>query len=131
MVANKFIVEPTNENLERYKKLKDGKAYWQTADFFKYDPELEKILSEILDVYMDAMMNEEKDDDEDRVERRIAYSIAKMIVIKARKLNISSKDLRDRFDNFATVIWTPICVWNKDDFGKINYSLTSGLNGLK
>ena len=130
-MTNKFVLEPTNENLERYKKLKDGKVYWQTADFFKYDPELENILSKILDVYMDAMMDDDGEDDEDRVERRIAYSIAKMIVIEARKLNISSKDLRKQFDNFATVIWTPICVWKKDDSGKINYLLISGLNGLK
>jgi len=34
---NKFILEPTDENLERFKKVKGTTVYWHTADFFRYD----------------------------------------------------------------------------------------------
>ena len=130
-MINKFVLEPTDENLERYKIIKNGKIYCHTADFFKYEPKLENELSDIFDVYMDAIIDTEDEDDEDEVNRKIGFSIARMIVKTAKRLNISSKDLRDQFNNYATVIWTPICVWKKDDSGKINYSLISGTGGLK
>ena len=130
-MINKFVLEPTDENLERYKITKNDKIYWHTADFFKYEPKLENELSDIFDVYMDAIMDTEDEEDEDEVIRKMGFSIAKIIVKIAKRLNISSKDLRDQFNNYATVIWTPICVWKKDDSGKISYSLVSGAGGLK
>ena len=129
-MINRFVLEPTDENLERHKRIKNGNIYWHTADFYKYDPKLEDELSEIFDAYMDAIMNDEGED-EDAELRRIGYSIGKMIVLTARRLKISPKDLRDWFDNFATVVWTPICVWKKDNSGKLSPSLMSGISGLK
>ncbi|AFZ54689.1 hypothetical protein WEU38_14070 [Cyanobacterium aponinum AL20118] len=51
---NKFILEPTDENLERFKKVKGTAVYWHTADFFRYDSAIEDELSVIFDAYSDV-----------------------------------------------------------------------------
>ena len=81
---------------------------------------------------MDAIIDGEgEDEDEDAELRRIGYSIGKMIVMAAKRLNISSRDLRNQFNNYATVVWTPVCVCRKNDSGKISRSLMSGISALK
>jgi hypothetical protein len=50
-----------------------------------------------------------------------------MIVKGTRKNNISPQDYRDQFEHYATVIWTPIYNMEKDELGKISYSLKSNL----
>ena len=119
-----YILEPTDENLERLKKIKGKEVYWHTADFFQFDSSLENELSVIFDTYMDALMESEE---EDEAIRKIGFSIGRMLVKAARKIEISPEDSRDQFNNFATVIWTPICIWRKDESGKISYSLMSNL----
>ena len=125
-MTNKFVLEPTDENLERHKRVQGGKVYWHSADFFQFDCSLEKELSVIFDAYMDALM-ESDEEDEDETERKIGLSLGRMIVKAARRVGISSQDYRDQFNNYATVIWTPICIWRKDNSGKISYSLMSNL----
>jgi hypothetical protein len=51
---NKFIVELTDENLKRYRRVQNGVTYWHTEDFFRFDRNLEDDLSTIFDAYMDA-----------------------------------------------------------------------------
>lgn len=51
---NKFILKPTDENLERLKKVKGTTVYWHTADFFRYDSAIEDELSVIFDAYSDV-----------------------------------------------------------------------------
>lgn len=123
---NKFVLEPTDENLERYKRVNGTNTYWHTADFFQFDRSFEDELSIILDAYIDAL-KESDEDDEDEAVRKIGFSIGKMLVKAARKAGISPQDYRDQFNNFATVIWTPICIWRKDNSGEISYSLKSNL----
>lgn len=124
-MINKFFLEPTDENLERLRKGKGKEVYWHTADFFLYDPNLADELSIILDAYMEELM--ESEDDEDEAIRKIGFSTGRMLVKAAKKIGISSQDYRDQFNNFATVIWTPICIWRKDESGKISHSLMSNL----
>jgi hypothetical protein len=50
-----------------------------------------------------------------------------MIVKAAREAGISPQDYRDQFNNYVAVIWTPICIWRKDELGKTSYSVVSGL----
>lgn len=123
---NKFVLEPTDENLERLKKTKDQAVYWYTADFFQFDPSIEDELSVIFDAYMDALMaSDEKDEAE--TTHKIGFSIGRMLVKTARKIGISSQDCRDQFNHYAKVIWTPICIWRKDESGETSYSLKSSL----
>jgi len=122
---NKFVLEPTDENLERLKKTKGREVYWHTADFFQFDPAIEDELSVIFDAYMDALM--ESEDDEENAALKIGFSIGRMLVKSARRIGISSQDYRDQFNNYATVIFTPICIWRKDKSGEISYSLKSSL----
>jgi hypothetical protein len=126
LMINKFFLEPTDENLERLKKGKGKKVYWHTADFFLFDPNLADELSSILDAYMEKLM-ESEEEDEDEAIHKIEFSIGRMIVKAAKKRGISSQDYREQFNNFSTVIWTPICIWRKDESGKISYSLSSNL----
>ncbi len=126
LMINKFCLEPTDENLERLKKGKGKEVYWHTADFYLFDPNLADELSIILDAYMEKLM-ESEEEDEDEAIHKIGLSTGRMIVKAAKKIGISSQDYRDQFNNFATVIWTPICIWRKDESGKISYSLRSNL----
>lgn len=125
-VMNKFILEPTDENLECLKKVKGREVYWHTVDFLQFDPRLEDELSVIFDAYMDALM-ESEEDDEDEAIRKIGFSIGRMLVKAARKIGISPQDYRDQFNNYATVISTPICIWRKNESGEMSYSLMSNL----
>ncbi|NEO84397.1 MAG: hypothetical protein F6J87_09110 [Spirulina sp. SIO3F2] len=122
---NKFILEPTDENLERLKRSEAGKVYWHTKDFFWFDPAIENELATLLETYMDVVMESEEDDD--KVDRRLVIVIGRMLVELARKVGTSAQDCRNQFDNFIAVIWTPICIWHKDESGKIRYSLKSKL----
>ncbi len=123
---NNFVLEPTHENLERYKRVQGEETYWHTADFFLFDPNIKNELSIIFDSYMEAFM-ESDEEDEDEASRKIAFSLGRMIVKAAREIGVSPKDFRDQFNNYATVIWTPICIWRKENLGEISYSLMSGL----
>ena len=123
---NKFFLEPTDENLECHKKVQSGKFYWHTADFFQFEHSIEDELSVIFDVYMDALMESDQEDEDEAI-RKIGFSIARMLVKVARKAGISPQDCRDQFNNYATVISTPICIWRKNKSGEISYSLMSNL----
>lgn len=122
---NKYVIEPTVENLERYQRVEGTKTYWHTSDFFKYDRNLEAELSDILNAYTDAL--EEFDEE---CERTIELSIGRRIVKAARKAGISPQDYRDQFNNFGAVIWTPICIWREDESGNMRYSLTNSLESV-
>lgn len=52
---NKFILEPTDENLERFKKkLKEQQFIGIQPIFFRYDSAIEDELSVIFDAYSDV-----------------------------------------------------------------------------
>ena len=121
---NKFVLEPTDENLERHKRVNGTNTYWHTADFFQFNDSFKDELDLILDAYIDAI-RESEEEDEDEIVRKIGFSIGKMLVKAARKAGISPQDYRDQFNNYASVIWTPICIWRKDNSGKIDYTLMS------
>lgn len=123
---NKFTLEPTDENLERFKRFQDGKAYWHTADFFHFDCKLSNELSIIFDVYIDKMM-ESVDDNDEVIIHKIEFSIARMLVKAARETGISPQDYRDQFNNYAMVVWTPICIWYKDESGNIRHCFRNNL----
>jgi hypothetical protein len=123
---NTFIVEPTAENLERYKRVQGEKVYWHTADFFWFDPSLEDELAAIFDAYMDALMESEEDDDDEAI-RKLIFPIGRLLIKAAQKAGISPQDYRDQFNNYATVIWTPICIWYKDESGHVRHTLKSNL----
>ncbi len=57
---NKFVLEPTDENLERHKRVKGTNTYWHTADFFQYDHSFKDELDLILDAYIDAIRESEE-----------------------------------------------------------------------
>jgi hypothetical protein len=57
----------------------------------------------------------------------MGFSIGRLIVKAARKAGISSKEYREQFDNYVKVIWTPICIWQKNESGEVNCSLLSNL----
>ena len=127
MVAiNKFVLEPTDENLEHLKKVKGRQTYWHTTDFFQFDHSLENELSEIFDVYIDALMDSDEENEDEAI-RKVGFLIGRMIVKAAQKAGISSQDYRDQFNNYATVILTPICIWYKDSLGNLHYSLMDNL----
>lgn len=124
---NTFILEPTAENLERYRRVEGEQVYWHTADFFRFDPALEDELAAIFDVYVDAIMESDAED-EDKAVRRITFLIGRRLIKAARKAGISPQDYRDQFNNYATVLWTPICVWKRDESGNgVGHSLRSDL----
>ena len=123
---NKLILEPTAQNIEGYKKVQNNEVYWLTADFFLFDRRLEEELSVIFDAYVEAVMEDDKEDEDEEL-RRIGFSIGRRIVKAARKAGLSPQDYRDHFNNYATVIFTPICIWQKGESGEIRYSLMSNL----
>ncbi|MDV3001172.1 MAG: hypothetical protein N5P05_002778 [Chroococcopsis gigantea SAG 12.99] len=123
---NDYIVDPNDENLKRLQRFNGGEVYWHTEDFFRFDSDLTDELDAIFEVYMDAFKESEGDDDE-VAERRVGFLTAKKIVETARRLGISPRNLRDQFDNFATVVFTPICLWRRDEPGVIHRSLMSNL----
>ena len=123
---NKFVVEPTDENLELYKTVKGSKSYWHTADFFQFNHNFENEMSVIFDAYMDVLMESDEEDENEAIGKNF-FSIGRMIVKAAREAGISPQDYRDQFNNYVAVIWTPICIWRKDELGKTSYSLVSGL----
>lgn len=51
-----------------------------------------------------------RESDGDGDARKIGFSSARLIVKAARKVGISSRNYEEQFNNFATVIWTPVCV---------------------
>lgn len=71
-----------------------------------------------------------RESDGDGDARKIGFSSARLIVKAARKVGISSRNYEEQFNNFATVIWTPVCVWHEDKSGKISHSLMSSLQAL-
>jgi len=121
---NKFVVEPTDKNIELYKTVKGSKSYWHTADFFSLTTTLKmKCRSFLMPtwMYLWSLMK--------RTKMRLSaiFLIGRMIVKAAREAGISPQDYRDQFNNYVAVIWTPICIWRKDELGKTSYSLVSGL----
>lgn len=130
----KYILEPTNRNLERLKKVKNGEVYWHTADFFQVDPRLKEEMWEILEIYLD-IIEETKEEDVEEATRKVRFLVGRMLVKAARKIGISPQDARDQFDNCATATLSPICIWRKDESGEMQYSLMGALpsemNGLR
>ena len=64
---NKFVVEPTDENLELYKRVKGSKSYWHTADFFQFNHNLKNEMSVIFDAYMDVLMESDEEDENEAI----------------------------------------------------------------
>ena len=120
-------VKPNEENLKRFKQSKNGIDYWHTADFFPVSPELESILSKTHETYLDLIMELEDDEENDKTN----FKLGKLIVKAAKQAGVPSKQYLEEFDNFMKIIWTPICIWYKDDSGKINYSLRSSLTEIE
>lgn len=75
---------------------------------------------------MDALM-ESDEEDEEKIIRKMGFSIGRLIVKAAKKTGISPNEYRDQFENYVKVIWTPICIWQKNESGAVNYSLMSSL----
>lgn len=123
---SQFLLEPTEDNLKRYERVKNGKRYWHTADFWLFDSRLEDEFSEIFDVYMEMLMADESEDETPALSK-IGFSIGRMLVQSARRAGISPRDYCDQFNNYTTVIWLPICIWTTDEAGELHYSLRSNL----
>ena len=81
-------------------------------------------MSVIFDAYMDVLMESDEEDENEAIGN---FLIGRMIVKAAREAGISPQDYRDQFNNYVAVIWSPICIWRKDELGKTSYSLVSGL----
>ena len=64
---NKFVVEPTDENLELYKRVKGSKSYWHTTNFFQFNHNLENEMSVIFDAYMDVLMESDEEDENEAI----------------------------------------------------------------
>lgn len=126
---NKFQVEPTDENLERFKQVQGDVIYWHTKDFWTFDESLRGDLGYILNFATDALFDEDLDEPEEVAERRLAFATGRLIVQTAKEIGMSPRDFRDQFNNFTTVIWTPICIWYKDEAGEMKYQLRSNLPG--
>lgn len=129
-MKNLYITEPTTSNLELYKKTKCDISYWHTKDFFKFDEKIVDKLDYLLDVYMDALTDSESENEENDI-FKIEFKLGRLIVKTAQELDIEPRDLKDQLNNYASVIWTPICIWKKDESGTVKYTLCSGLSGLK
>ncbi|MGI0486403.1 hypothetical protein ACN4EK_13265 [Pantanalinema rosaneae CENA516] len=121
-----YLVEPTDQNLQRYQREANSISYWHTADFFRYDKTLEDSLSNLFDTYTDLLF-ESDEDDEDTAIRRVNLKMGRLLIQTARERGIAPKELRDQLNNFATVIWTPICIWRKRPSGEMSYTLMSNL----
>ncbi|GAB4138890.1 MAG: hypothetical protein Fur0046_13710 [Cyanobacteria bacterium J069] len=126
MDINQFVLEPTEDNLKRYERVKNGSRYWHTADFWLCDSRFESEFEDIFDVYLDLLMADDEAD-EATAAHKIGFSTGRMLVKAARASGISPRDYRDQFNNYTMVIWTPICIWTKDEAGYFNYSLRSNL----
>lgn len=120
-----FFLEPTDENLKRFRRVDGDTAYWRTIDFFLFDPDLEDGFFSILEYEMDATEANNTHDKE--AERKHKFSLGRMIIRAARAAGISPNDYRIQYSHYATVIWTPICIWRKDESGAIHYSLMNNL----
>ncbi|MGB0560549.1 MAG: hypothetical protein ACPGVO_01940 [Spirulinaceae cyanobacterium] len=116
---NKFVLEPNEENLERLKRNENGKVYWHTMDFFHFDSKIEDDLSDILIAYVDV----ESEEDEEKLELLIERMLGQL----ADRIGVSMQDCRSQLDNYARVVLTPICIWWRDETGKMRYSLKSKL----
>ena len=81
-------------------------------------------MSVIFDAYMDVLMESDEEDENEAIGN---FLIGRIIVKAAREAGISPQDYRDQFNNYVAVIWSPICIWRKDELGKTSYSLVSGL----
>lgn len=121
-----YLVEPTDQTLQRYQREANGIRYWHTADFFRYDQTLEDLLANLFDTYTDLLF-ESDEDDEDAVIRRVNFKLGRLLIQTARERGIAPQALRDQLNNFATVIWTPICIWRKSPSGEVSYTLMSNL----
>lgn len=121
-----YLVEPTEQNLQRYQRETNGMRYWHTADFFRYDETLEDWLAHLFDTYAELLF-ESDDVDEDTVIRRATFKIGRLLIQTAREKNIAPQALRNQLNNYATAIWTPICIWHKQPSGEVSYTLMSNL----
>ncbi|MBD2261113.1 hypothetical protein [Pseudanabaena sp. FACHB-2040] len=130
LMDSQYMLEPTDENLERYQREANGVRYWHTADFFLYDKPLEIFLSNLLDIYNDLLFNSD-DVDEETEMRRFSFKFGRPLIQQARELGIAPRDLGEQFDNYATVIWLPVCIWQKDAFGKMGYTLMNNIPTTK
>lgn len=126
---NQYRREPSDENLEKYKRTEGGKEYWFTSDFLLYDEALE----EELEALLDFVIHESPDygpSDSEREERLEMFRIGRRVVQAAKRLGIPASDLSEQLSNFGEVIWLPICIWKKDEDGTMSRSLLSSLQAL-
>lgn len=113
-----MIIQPTRENLNSLKKIKNRLTYWHTADFFPFDHELADSLTDTAFALMDI-------EDEEK------FTSGKIVVKAARKAGISAKQYLEQLSNYELVMLTPICIWQEDEHGNFKYSLSSSLNGIE
>lgn len=125
-MPSQYLVEPTDQNLQRYQRETNGISYWHTADFFRYNQNLEDLLAHLFNTYTDLLF-ESDEDDEDTAIRRVNFTMGRLLIQTARERGIAPQDLRDQLNNFATIIWTPICIWRKSPSGEVSYALMSNL----
>ena len=126
---NQYRREPTDANLERYKRSEKGKPYWFTSDFLLYDEALEEELEALLDFVIHESPSYSLGDSE-REERLETFRIGRRVVQAARRLGVAPGDLAEQLDHFGNVIWLPICIWKKDENGTMSWSLLSSLQAL-
>ena len=123
---NQYQREPTDENLERYRRMQGGKAYWFTSDFLLYDEALEDELEALLDFVIHESPDSSSNNSESE-ERLEMFRIGRRVVQAARRLGIAASDLSEQLSNFGEVIWLPICIWQKNEDGTMSRSLLSDL----
>ncbi|MFM7427415.1 MAG: hypothetical protein ACKO7W_20850 [Elainella sp.] len=121
-----YILEPTPENLQRYRRERDDITYWHTADFWRYDDDLQDCLADLSDTYTELLFGSDEPD-EDRALRQIQLKMGRLIIEEARARGIDPKNLRDQLNAYATILMTPICIWKTSPTGEISYSLNSNL----
>ena len=126
---NQYRREPSDENLEKYKRTEGGNAYWFTSDFLLYDEALEDELEALLDFVIHESPDYSTSDSE-REERLEMFRIGRRVVQAAKRLGIAASDLSEQLSNFGNVIWLPICIWKKDEDGTMSRSLLSNLQAL-
>lgn len=95
--------------------------------FFPVSPELERSLSKTQETYLDLIMELEDDNENDKIN----FTLGRLLVKAAKQASVPSIQYLGEFDNFMKIIWTPICIWCKDDSGKITYSLRSSLTEIE
>lgn len=116
-----MIIQPTPENLERLKQTQDDITYWLTADFFPVNPELKDSLTKVYDQVMDVVFEEEIEDS------AATFTIGRIVVKEARRLNMSPKDYNKQLSNFNRIVLVPICFWEQNESGNWNYTLSSSI----